>query len=200
MSLLPANVSFCPFKHTLLQRLSNLPHLWALYVTHIGDLPDHGLEFKELAQQVVDIISIQPHLPLSYVALDHNCYEILEHPENHTNGADMDIDNTNANGAGNHAPTATTPTNVEIPSVNWDDTPAGDEEAAVDESDSDNSNHSAAVSVDNQSDTGSDMSDESSSSSSSGRRQYAGPPRFQVREILFYDDLVAIFRARHATL
>ena len=63
-------------KHYFLQRLPNVPHLRALHIPHIAH-PVHR-DSKELALQILDIVTIRPDVGISYVGMQNKCYEILE--------------------------------------------------------------------------------------------------------------------------
>ncbi|KAJ5476065.1 hypothetical protein N7475_001794 [Penicillium sp. IBT 31633x] len=163
--------------HFFLQRLPNMPQLRALYLPHIRHTVTHR-DLKELALQVLDIVSIRPDLKIAYIGLDIKCYQILEarHDDN-----PLDFDDN---------PTADqSPPHSDDDDVGWTNP--------------------------NQSDEDSDASDEDASGAadtdliSSGPDDYDTEPdeeqgtsriRYRLQEILFYDEKVSIFKARHGVL
>ena len=66
-----------------------MPQLRALYLPHIGHTMHR--ELKELALQILDIVSIRPELKISYVGLQSKCYQILEASHG---DPDVDVDET----------------------------------------------------------------------------------------------------------
>ncbi|KAL2263071.1 hypothetical protein VTK26DRAFT_8359 [Humicola hyalothermophila] len=65
--------------HTFLQRLPNMPQLRSLNIPHVADYPMAGFEPKELAHQLVDIITLRPEIRLCYIGIGAKCFEILEY-------------------------------------------------------------------------------------------------------------------------
>lgn len=58
-----------------LQRLPNLPNLHVLYINNflkIRNGPARPDEITTLAQQALNIIILMPHLPLTYIGIDHD--------------------------------------------------------------------------------------------------------------------------------
>lgn len=156
--------------HYFLQRLPNMPRLYALYLTHIGNTVQRDL--KELALQVLDIVSIRPDLKITYIGLQAKCYQILEAA---ANGSDPDFEETH--GADGNS-------NADEDGMFEDGpmSPTGDDESsAPDDSDRLSSDFSDGY------DTGQD--DEGVSR-----------VRFRLQEILFYDDKIPIFKARHGVI
>ncbi|KAL5358727.1 hypothetical protein BJX96DRAFT_147160 [Aspergillus floccosus] len=154
--------------HYFLQRLPNVPHLRALHISHIADAIHR--DAKELALQILDIVTIRPDIGLTYVGMQDKCYEIIE-------GKRCDKDDFD---------------DVYVPG--GEDWPASDDDTEDDENDDD----AAASVVDSTSELSSDrgsLSDDESDADSRRSRVM-----FRLREILFYDDKIAIFKARHGIL
>ncbi|KAL2266606.1 hypothetical protein VTJ83DRAFT_5958 [Remersonia thermophila] len=79
MSLRELAVSF-EYKawHLFLQRLPNLAQLRSLHIRHLTGYPTSGYAPQEVAQQVVDIVSLRPEVPLRYLGAGPKCFEIVE--------------------------------------------------------------------------------------------------------------------------
>ncbi|KAL4895122.1 hypothetical protein BDV59DRAFT_174481 [Aspergillus ambiguus] len=150
--------------HYFLQRLPNVPQLRALHISNIADAKHR--DAKELALQILDIVTIRPDIGLTYVGMQDKCYEIMD-----ANRHEKDDFN-------------------EI----FDPWPVSDD----DTNDGENDEAAASV-VDSHSESSSDdvgFSDEDDSDTDSRRPRVT----FRLREILFYDDKIAIFKARHGVL
>ncbi|KAJ5670056.1 uncharacterized protein N7477_005419 [Penicillium maclennaniae] len=80
--------------HYFLQRLPHMAQLRALYLLNIS----HSLhrDLKELALQVLDIVSIRPDLKITYIGLETKCYQILEA----TSAGDFETPQANNTSAG----------------------------------------------------------------------------------------------------
>ncbi|KAI2471241.1 hypothetical protein F4781DRAFT_129373 [Annulohypoxylon bovei var. microspora] len=175
--------------HPFLQRLPNIPQLRSL---HIPWMMEHIAVFepKELALQLVDIITLRPEIQLCYVGLGSKCFEILE-------TRPSDVSNGGSGGGGNQGHGAIV---IEEDDDNEDDGSEADEETEEDDDDvnDDNSNGSQADAGDDSTDVSDDAESEADSLQEGDLGGSAA--RFRLREILFYDDKVAIFKARHARL
>ncbi|KAJ5779090.1 hypothetical protein N7457_006810 [Penicillium paradoxum] len=163
--------------HFFLQRLPNMSQLHALYLPQIHHPVHHDL--KELALQVLDIVSIRPDLKVAYIGLHVKCYQILEaryddnplefddYPtvdQSSTHSDDEDAEWTNPNHESD------------------EDSQAPDEEA------------SGAADTDLLSSDPDDYDTEPDEDQGSSRIRY------RLQEILFYDEKVSIFKARHGVL
>ncbi|KAL4932607.1 uncharacterized protein BDV17DRAFT_253211 [Aspergillus undulatus] len=159
--------------HYFLQRLPYVPQLRALHIPHIAR-PIH-LDLKELAMQVVDIVTLRPEISISYLGMQSKCYEILE-----GKSGEYDLAETDDGHSEGFVPGA----------ENW----AGSE---TNEEDSDNDE---GMTMDSNSDVSSEgrrsLDDDDASDYDGGRPRVS----FRLREILFYDDKIAIFKARHGVL
>jgi hypothetical protein len=171
-----------------LQRLPQIPHLRSLNVPYIADHVTSNFDPRELALQIVDVIVLRPEVELCYMGVSHKCFEILEnrpHEETHTPSS--------------------------IPALITDDEDeegSEDEEEDDDDDDADDDNGTAIAGIDpDETESDSDMgldddgadSDEDSwdgDSDADGKDRV----RLRLREILFYDDKIAIFKARHGRL
>lgn len=164
-------------QHYFLQRLPNIPYLRALHIAHIAH-PIHR-DPKELAMQILDIVTIRPEVGISYVGMQSKCYEILEGKRG---DKDDDLDDLDTHSEGF--------------------VPGGDDWAGSDsmDDDSDDSDAAAAVSA---ADSHSEASSDDRGSSDGDDVEFGGGisrVAFRLREILFYDDKISIFKARHGSL
>ena len=151
-----------------------MPQLRALYLPHIRHSVHRDL--KELALQVLDIVSIRSELRITYIGLLMKCYQILE---TCSKGDDLEGDESPANG--------------DDPHDDNDGLSSFDEEP-VDLSEDDGQPPSAAP---NDTDSfSSDVSDYDTEPDENG----ASYVRFRLQEILFYDDKISIFKARHGVI
>ncbi|KAJ5160784.1 uncharacterized protein N7482_007788 [Penicillium canariense] len=159
--------------HYFLQRLPNMPQLFALYLPHIGHTVHRDL--KELALQVLDIVSIRPDLKITYIGLQAKCYQILEGSRD---GSEPDFDETQgldqtSNATGDDA-------------MSFEDDPMdplgdNDEPGVPDDTDLLSSDLSDGYDTEPEDDGASRV-------------------RFRLQEILFYDDKISIFKARHGVI
>ncbi|KAL4788368.1 hypothetical protein BJX76DRAFT_316338 [Aspergillus varians] len=160
--------------HYFLQRLPNIPQLRALHIAHIVH-PIH-LDLKELAMQVLDIVTLRPEISLSYVGMQNKCYEILE-----GKGSEYDTVETDDIHNEGFVPGAD----------NWAGSDTNDEDSDEDDDGNTMDSHSDLSSEDRRS-----LDDDDASEYECGRPRVS----FRLREILFYDDKIAIFKARHGVL
>jgi hypothetical protein len=164
--------------------LPNISHVRSLYIPHIADHP-HGanIDPRDLALQVVDIVTLRPEVELCYMGIANKCFEILENrPHNfdyHPN--DMYTAADNAAAASGYAPIQDGEmTDEEEEEIEEEDGIVGEDEDDLD----------GVVEDDD------DDDDDSFNGDVGGKRQ----PKLRLREILFYDDKVSIFKARHGKL
>lgn len=156
-------------------------------------LADHvhgsNIDPRELALQIVDIVALRPEVELCYMGIANKCFEILENrrhsdtwdarPESHLgmHGGSIEEEDGVAGSEGED-----------------EEEDAEGEEAAEEEvEDVDDAG------VDTESDEN-DEEDDDSDSDAEGPMRARGAARLRLREILFYDDKVAIFKARHGRL
>lgn len=144
-----------------------MPQLRALYLPHIHHTVHRDL--KELALQVLDIVSIRPDLKIAYIGLQTKCYQILE-ARSDDNPLDFDDNPTT-----DHSPPPTDDEDEEwVSPQQTNDT---------DDSDGDYGE-----------------GDLNSSDSEVDEEQIASRIRYRLQQILFYDEKVSIFKARHGVL
>jgi len=176
--------------HHFLQRLPQIPHVRSLNIPFIADHVTRDFDPKELALQVVDVIALRPEVELCYMGISHKCFEILENRPHDESHGSADAHSSAANGG----PGGTVTDDDE----DDDDDDGSDEEDEEEEEDDDNGTAIAPIDPD---ETESEMSDHDSDTDSySGSDDGRSKVRLRLREILFYDDKVAIFKARHGRL
>jgi hypothetical protein len=172
--------------------LPNIPHLRSLNIPFIADHVTTSFDPKELALQVVDVIVFKPELELCYMGVAHKCFEILENrPHEETHGS-AEAHSINFNGV---------PGGEIVDQDEDDEDEEGSDEEDENEEDDDNGTTIAPVDPD---ETESEVSDHEGSDTSCSWDGYddgeSGGIRLRLREILFYDDKVDIFKARHGKL
>lgn len=181
--------------HYFMQRLPNAPGLRSLHIAHIAEHPaGRNFDPRDVAMSVLDIISLRPEIELCYLGVEKKCFEILEYKS--------DFLRRTSPGP-NHGGTIGVTTHIMV----------------EDEDDDDHDDSGAAHHVDHfsteQSDEDADNWDFNSQASSNleetddeeeddgaggGHGAKKNPPTFRLREILFYDDKISIFKARHGKL
>ena len=155
----------------------------------------HGanVDPRELALQIVDIVALRPEVELCYMGIANKCFEILENRRNssvETWPPDQTQPGDQMHGA--------TDDNAESEDDDEDDDDDEDAEAE------DNLGMDVDEETESSSDADSDGDESESGWSDDSGGQWAGgkkgAPRLRLREILFYDDKVAVFKARHGRL
>ncbi|MBE7181704.1 MAG: hypothetical protein INR71_10955 [Terriglobus roseus] len=204
-------------QHFFLQRLPFINHVRSIYIPHVADHP-HGvsLDPRELALQIVDIVALRPDIELCYVGIANKCFEILENK--HSSDTRPAHDAVSAlQGAGTVAPHGymVIPGGSNEPLIlddegegeDEDNEGEGDADADDDEDDADDvmmvngdddvtPSESEEEVGDDSDDSDLDDVDGEGGTSAAAKRA----PKLRLREILFYDDKVAVFRARHGRL
>ena len=168
-----------------MQTLPQIPHLRSLHIPYIHGLPLPSDEAKELANQIVDIVTLRSEIQLCYLGIFQKCFEILE--------TKPTID---ASDAASNSTTAQITAHINT---------AADEDSDVEDDDDDDEEDGGDVTAPDGSQDDADWdhtgdSDVSSDDGESGMDERGKRPDLQLREILFYDDKISIFKARHAQL
>lgn len=136
--------------------------------------------------QIVDIVTLRPEVELCYMGLARKCYEIIE---NKYLGHDNRVYSHNTVDGSSSNDNNTSWNTLE---QDWTDE---EDDADLD----DDGNSEDLGDVDEQTEEMEDMDDDDSDDETStfgGKRS----PKLKLREILFYDDKVSIFKARHGHL
>ncbi|KAI0468603.1 hypothetical protein F4859DRAFT_194159 [Xylaria cf. heliscus] len=164
--------------HALLQRLPQMANLRSLYIPRMINRHSSSLSSaKGLALQIVDICSLRREIRLAYVGLGDKCFEITE-VEHNSRGNNQD-DNDHA---------------VPVDDVDHiNDNSEGDDMTDDDEE--------IEPFMDAEGEFTDEVSDDDQSEADSFTEATNNSlPRLRLREILYYDDKVELFRARHGKL
>ena len=175
-----------------MQRLPQIPHVRSLYIPHIADSP-YGSphDVRELALQLVDIVTLVPAIELCYLGISTKCYEILENRQNDDLMFSVyDPLTTSANGESSEHVLGDQDEDSDVDDDDNDDDDDDEDDAAAAPSSIDHGNNDSDAAED------SDTSSDNGSGPESGGKQ----TKLKLREILFYDDKVSIFKARHGQL
>ncbi|KAI1735982.1 hypothetical protein F4680DRAFT_433764 [Xylaria scruposa] len=169
----------CNDWHTFLQRLPHMTSLRSLYIPQmVGRDSRSSPTPKELALQVPDIISMRREIQLTYVGLWHKCFEITE----------VKRDNRSQDG------------NDHVVSTNNGGNSEGDDITDEDEEDDDDDDEEVGPLMDAENENTEESDDQSEADSFMEETANDSLPRLGLREILYYDEDVGIFRARHGKL
>ncbi|OOF98908.1 hypothetical protein ASPCADRAFT_42642 [Aspergillus carbonarius ITEM 5010] len=160
--------------HYFLQRLPYMAQLRSLHVPHIARQVHR--DPRELALMILDIVTIRPEVGITYVGVQHKCYEILEAKDGDATEF-YDTDDSHSEGF----------------------VPGGEEWAGSDTNEDESEDDGAVSAMDSHSDLSSDDRG-SSDGEDSDMDCHKSRVSFRLREILFYDDKIAIFKARHGVL
>jgi hypothetical protein len=169
--------------HFFLQRLPYVSRLRALYLPHIDDRAlRNNMEPKELALQILDVVTLRPEIKICYIGMETKCFEILESETKGKRDSFDDVDGSQDDGA------AGSDDGNDAPEVN------DDEQDAEGPGSGDNHDdiYSGTSSL-----GGDDYSDEDEKN---GLGLNKSKITFKLREILFYDDKISIFKARHGKI
>ena len=205
----------CDLQHVFLRRLPNLPQLRSLNIPNILNHIFETLQPKELAMQIADIITLRPEIQLCYVGIDTKCFEILESTndktygstsgpggnEGGTNGTSANLNGATDAGAqpGINDDTAELDTSEDDGEDDGEDDDDEDGEITDDDEDGGGDGDTPTNPTDPD-ETQSETSGADDSDDDSFVEDPASKTRLRLREILFYDDKVAIFKARHGKL
>lgn len=172
-------------------------------------------EPRELALQIADIITLRPEVRLCYVGIGTKCFEILEAPTSTptvisppaatagtvvTNGFHAGPVHNFGLPVGDEAEEEDTTSEEED-----EDADGGDaEDSSEAEEGEDEDDNAPTTATSDPDETQSDNEEAAEQDEDSDDDGFVEPDkgrvRLRLREILFYDDKVAIFRARHGRL
>ncbi|KAF2100017.1 hypothetical protein NA57DRAFT_26310, partial [Rhizodiscina lignyota] len=183
--------------HFFLQHLPSIPHVRSIYIPHVADHP-HGSNSdpRELALQIVDIVALRPDIELCYVGIASKCFEILENKSHNYDLRNNSPDGGNSNDGG--------PGNEPLILDEEDD----DADPGEDDDEEDEMGIGGIQTADDdvtQSESEEEFQDDDDDEEFGSDAEEDGigrdrGPKLRLREILFYDDKVAVFRARHGRL
>jgi hypothetical protein len=168
--------------------------LRSLNIPFIADHVTPALDPKELALQVVDVIVLRPEVELCYMGVSHKCFEILENRPHDDPHSSADAQSSAVNGGIGGA--------VTDEDDEDEDEDGSDEEEEEEEEEDDNGTAIGAPAGIDPDETESEISDHDDSDTDSwdGSDDGRSKVKLRLREILFYDDKVSIFKARHGRL
>ena len=198
-----------------------MPQLRSLYIPHFYDYFSSIMEPRELANQIIDIVTLRPEIRLCYLGIGPKCFEVLEAHDSgqnssaigtgfpdgaaeggatlQPNGTSADMDGTAADNQGDQEEDTTDDEEEED-----EDGADGEEEGETDEEDEDDDDDNtptSATSDPDETQSDNEAGDHDDDSDDDGFIEPdKGRVKLRLREILFYDDKVAIFRARHGKL
>ncbi|KAI5201113.1 hypothetical protein E4T39_05381 [Aureobasidium subglaciale] len=163
--------------HFFLQHLPSLPKLRSLYIPFIVNLnPGSPVDTREIALQIVDIVALRPELKICYLGIMKKCFEVLEQQPG--TGKSVVHDRTS------------------IDDDSGSEESEDDDEDSANEDDDDEDNDDD----DDSEDTDSDTTDTYEDSELGVYGHEKELPALRLREILYYDDKVSLFKARHGRL
>ncbi|KAI9745198.1 MAG: hypothetical protein M1818_001476 [Claussenomyces sp. TS43310] len=187
--------------HFLLRRLPQIPHLRSLNVPFIADHVTPTYDPRELAMQIVNMIFLRPEIELCYVGISNKCFEILENRSNDDGTSSSGVHGL-SDGEDGESGDHLSDTHDDDDDDDGDDGSEtdGDEEGGdeVVENDDDGT-ATEAVEAEGNEYAISDHDDFDVDSSDGSVDDRPSVP-LRLREILFYDDRIDLFRARHMKL
>ncbi|KAL1970146.1 hypothetical protein VTN77DRAFT_6551 [Rasamsonia byssochlamydoides] len=166
--------------HFFLQRLPNIPQLRALYLPNMYDPTlTNDKKHRELALQILDIVTLRPEIKLCYIGIETKCFEILEtSPVKEKRERSDDADYSDG--------------------LVSESSEADSDEADENEDEQDDDDGSTpGQGYDWESSSDGVYDGYSEEDEQNGTRSGV---TFKIREILFYDDKISIFKARHCRL
>ena len=183
--------------HFFLQRLPNIPHLRSLHITNMSEHPyGNSLNVRDFALGAIDVVALRPEVELCYLAIKNKCFEILERKHHHKSTKGQSSSSTN-NGDDTDSDTDTQDGDHHDEDDDDSDDDPGPGPATAPAATAAAPTPAEADPNPIDSDAWSNTSDEDEAGE---RAREKGPARLKLREILFYDDKVSIFKARHGRL
>ena len=148
--------------------------------------------------QVVDIVALRPEVELCYMGVGTKCFEILESRrdwDSRTDASHLGLPSVGATGTGSEDGEEEEDDEEEEEELDADSD-------ADEETESDAENNDDDDDDDDDDDFDDDITDSDSDSSDAPRKggRNGRAAKLRLREILFYDDKVAVFKARHGKL
>ena len=199
-----------------LRKLPLVPQLRSLYIPYFADhVHGNNLDSQELALQVLDIVSLRPELELCYLGIQTKCFEILEYAGNEK------FSNTFPDvAAGGPSSPMTSSMSTESDEPDSDDNVPHNNHHHHHyhhhhphhhnhHNNTTNPHTSTTVANDDASDPSfsaseDDDDEEEENEAEDSESEDSNRPKkgkhFKLREILFYDDKVSIFKARHGRI
>ncbi|KAF2011721.1 hypothetical protein BU24DRAFT_443945 [Aaosphaeria arxii CBS 175.79] len=177
--------------HHFLQRLPLIPHIRSLYIPYIADHA-HGnnIDPRELAMQILDIVHLRPEIEICYMGISQKCFEILE---NRPSNYDLRPDGLNGGDGGTHGMGGGYATHDPLMS---------DEESEATEEEDDDDFDGGVDPVGDMDETESEASDDrhDDSDEDSFVQDDRKGTKLRIREILYYEERISVYKARHGVL
>ena len=168
--------------HFFLQRLPQIPHLRSLYIPCIADHPyGNSLQEKEFAMSAIDVVALRPEVELCYLGIKQKCFEILEMKDGKRSKDGAGPASANAGGGESD--------DDDDAEVHHDH---GDDDSSEDEDPAPPTPTSQTQGMDSDIDP---ITDDDEPDPVGGSKI-----KLKLREILFYEDRISIFKARHGRL
>ena len=182
--------------HHFLRRLPNATTLRSLHIAHIAEHVNGTVHSREAALQVLDIVALRPELELCYLGIQSQCFEILEYASPRKTSTSSADDDTSPDSDGIQPTTTHTSSHNTTTTILPHHDDSHDDEAGDHDGNGDSDFDALTDEADNFS------NDENGSEDGGGGPGGANVPKptWRLREILFYDDKISIFRARHGRL
>ena len=175
--------------HFFLQRLPRLPHLRSLYIPYVAEHPYRALsELKELAVSAMDVVALRPEVELCYLAIEDKCFEILETKRSKKSKDGAGSASANAGGG-----ETDDDDDAEVHHNHSDDDDDDDDDDSEDEAAAPLTPGTETQGMDSDIDP---ITDDDEPDLVGGENNI----KLKLREILFYEDRVSIFRARQGQL
>lgn len=176
-----------------------MPQLRSLYIHYVRGGPHiTAYEAKEMAQQIVNTVILRPEIEMCYVGVLNKCFELLEDGGVSDGSEELSDGGETPNAAlgGAHGTGAAVPAAAAGADSADEDSDGGDEE----DEDEDEDEEDDADETDTDADAAGAEKDLSEDEEWGSREKGDKGVRVRLREILFYDDKVAVFRARGGKL
>ena len=180
--------------HFFLQRLPQIPHLRSLYLPYIAVHPSGGsLDLKEFAMSAVDVVALRPEVELCYLGIKNKCYEILESKiiKKVKDGAGP----SSANAGGGDTDDDD---DAEVQHDHSDDD--DDDDDNDDSEDEDPASATPPIQTQGMDSDVDPRTDDDGDDDEPDPNSCRNKIKLKLREILFYEDRISIFKARHGRL
>lgn len=170
--------------HFFLQRLPQIPYLRSLYIPFIIDHPyGNALKERELGLGLIDVVALRPEVELCYLGIKGKCFEILETTDSKKPKDGAGPASANAGGG---------ETDDEDDAEVHHDDDDDDDDSSEDEDPAPLTPATQTQGMDSDIDP---ITDDDELDPVGGNKI-----KLKLREILFYEDRISIFKARHGRL
>lgn len=184
--------------HFFLQHLPLVKGLRSLYLPFLADHVHGNVDPRELALQIVDIVALRPECEICYVGIASKCFEILERKKGVNGGFEGEGVATLFTGL-----SGMDEEEEEEEEPEEDGEGMGEEETESEVEEGEDGEENDDDNDDDDDDDGGDGHEDDSNSEAEDQPEESKAVdvgKLRLREILFYDDKVAVFKARHGRL